>query len=141
VAASHNNLASALRTAGDPKSALRHYRRAIEIYDEAVGPHHVSVAHPLTGAGQVLLELGRPTEAIEVLERALALREANDVGDIDLGEARFTLARALGGVRRADPRARALAEAALHDFQNAGPAAAAQRDGVAQWLAATPASG
>jgi hypothetical protein len=68
------------------------------------------VAHPLVGLAEVAVAQGHPDDAITWGERALALREANQVAPGELARAAFVLARALS--ERDRPRAISLAEAA-----------------------------
>jgi Tfp pilus assembly protein PilF len=56
--------------------SLRHYQRALELWERAHGPSHPNVASGLTNVGAVLNELGRAVEAEAVLRRALDIVEA-----------------------------------------------------------------
>jgi len=93
--------------------ALPHYRAALELNERMHGVDHPDVAYPLTGLGGALVELHRDAEARELLERALAIRAREGV-EVDIGELRFALARALLRVDR--DRAIVLATLARADY-------------------------
>lgn len=65
TAAAHTKLAMAYGSAGDAASALRHYRRAIQLDAKLLDAH--------LGAAQTLAELARPAEAANAIRDALAL--------------------------------------------------------------------
>ena len=55
--------------------ALPDLRRAITVFEEALGPGHFYLVFPLHGAASCLDELGRAAEALPLVERALAAAE------------------------------------------------------------------
>jgi uncharacterized iron-regulated protein len=85
------------------------------------------------------LKLGRATEALAPLERALALGEAHAVAPVELAETRFVLARALWDSRQDTARARELARKAEGALEQPGTEALRAR--VQAWLAARPPRG
>ena len=118
VAISLNNLGEVELQLVALDDAEVHYRRALEIMQTQLGAEHLHVSYPLHGIGQVALARGRAREAVEPLERALALRERNNAGPGDRAELRFDLARALwGNGDRA--RARSTAKQALDEYREA----------------------
>jgi tetratricopeptide (TPR) repeat protein len=135
-----HRLAAALRANGDARGALEEDERARAAASRAgeTGGYWESFA--LTGIGLDLLALGRPSEAVEPLERAVALR-TKGAPACELSESRFALARALweGGDAGARARARAVAEEARDDLQSDakahGGSFAASREAIVAWLA------
>jgi hypothetical protein len=101
----------------------------------AFGDEHHRLADALVGVGAAQLALGHPDLAIDPLEHALRIREAEQGLASGLALARARLAEALwngGGDRR---RARTLAEQALAGFAGEGVAMAHARDEAKRWLA------
>ena len=70
---------------------------------------------------------------MRVLERALTLRQKDRDPTEMLADVELELARALGAVRRGDPRARTLAEKARDQWAAAGERTRAQS--ASAWLA------
>jgi tetratricopeptide (TPR) repeat protein len=131
------NLGTVAQLQGNYESARSSYARALAILEEALGPTHPAVATSLVGLGEVLLALDDPTEALPLLERALAMHTLHEIDPASLAYTRFTLACALWAAapRAADhPRARALAEQALAAYALLGDAAQAERTAVQAWL-------
>ena len=90
------------------------------------------VVWTLLGLGQSLREVGRPTEAIPVLERIVA-RSPAPAAHLR-GRARFELARVV--MAKGDRvRAKALAEQAIADYAEAGRSSAVDVEEVREWLA------
>jgi tetratricopeptide (TPR) repeat protein/tRNA A-37 threonylcarbamoyl transferase component Bud32 len=90
--------------------ALERADAALAILEPKLGPEHIDLLLALDTRGQALLELGRPSEAIEPLRRVLGIRDRDEPRNLAL--IRFALARALldsGGDR---DEARGLAEQA-----------------------------
>jgi tetratricopeptide (TPR) repeat protein/tRNA A-37 threonylcarbamoyl transferase component Bud32 len=85
--------------------ALESFHRAQAIFEKRLGPDHPNVAIVLDAEAYALVELKRFAEAVPVLEHALAIRVAKKASPDDLGDTRFSLARALA----ADPKQRARA--------------------------------
>jgi hypothetical protein len=78
------------------------------------------VAFDLTGVGQALLDLGRPAEAVPLLERAFALRQGQKLDPREHGETRLMLVRALWETGSDPRRARAILAEAQADFRKGG---------------------
>ena len=108
VAIATNNLAEALASQGHCDEALPRFQRAYDIWhDNHLPADHPYYAAALTGTGRCLVDLGRPGEAVEPLEHALAIR-ADGGSATDRGTTELALGQALwasGGDRK---RARAL---------------------------------
>jgi tetratricopeptide (TPR) repeat protein/predicted Ser/Thr protein kinase len=86
------------------------------------------VAEPLTLLGRIRMARHENREALELLERAVAIVEHHVTDPETLGSARFALARALWNMGRDLPRARALALAARDQV-------VAERTELHAWLA------
>ena len=133
------NLARALALQGQLEPAAAHLARALAASERTHGPDGAPLAKPLTGQGLLALIRGRPTEAVPLFERALALGGLQN--PIELAELRLGLARALWDTRQDQPRARTLAEQARAELTRAGanPAAAEIAGALDRWLADHPA--
>ncbi len=97
----HPTVALTAANKGDPLLKLGRYeeadaslREAIEQWEASVGPEHPDIALALTTLGRVRLAQKRPSEAVELLERASKLR-APGASDRDLWEQDLALAQAL----------------------------------------------
>jgi tRNA A-37 threonylcarbamoyl transferase component Bud32 len=104
------NLAEALVAADDPAAALPLQTRVVAALEREHGPDH-----PEPAAARVLLAaihraLGRPLDALPLLERDLPRLDPADPVRVAL--ARWTLARTLADLQRDRPRQRQLAAAA-----------------------------
>jgi tetratricopeptide (TPR) repeat protein len=140
--ASNPSLATALGNEGEYLVALGRYaeaqtafRGSLARWEPEVGPEHQFLAYPLTGMGVAYWKSGHAADAIALLERALAIREAHEPDPATVAETRFALAGALwdsGGDRA---RARRLAIAALNAYQRP-PASDAKAREVTAWLSA-----
>jgi tetratricopeptide (TPR) repeat protein len=116
----------------DYAGALASAQQAQAIFEARYGKDHVYVAYSLTVIGSALVELGRPREAVPVLERSLAICLAAS-GDSPIAETRLAMADALIATKQSRARAVELARASLADYQHRhdeGGAALAR-----QWLA------
>lgn len=126
----------------DFAAAASAYQRAYEAMEASVGADDPYLAFPLDGLGQALAELGRYTEAVEHLERALRLRAGEDVPTGQRANTEFGLAQALWDAPtdagRDRQRARQLAEHAREGFQQAGPSSIESLESVEAWLANRP---
>ncbi|HEY0478361.1 MAG TPA: tetratricopeptide repeat protein, partial [Kofleriaceae bacterium] len=79
--------------------ALRDDTRSIALFEAVRGPRASGMIFPLVGAARCLIRLGRPAEAIPLLQRALEL----PVGDVParrIALARYSLGRALAETGR-----------------------------------------
>ncbi len=84
VAAVHDGLADAFRSAGQPVDAERHYRRVAELRPGSV---------TLLNHGNALMELGRPADAAATFRNALRV-------DPRLPELHYALGTALGALQQ-----------------------------------------
>jgi tetratricopeptide (TPR) repeat protein len=132
VGASDSNLGDYLVAKKQPREALPYYEKAIAIF-EKISPTDLRVAYPLTGMGGALVDLGEAPRAVALLERALAIHEAQP-GDPAVAGVRFTLARALWEAHGDLARARALATRALEDERKMGPSQATEVGNIEAWL-------
>jgi tetratricopeptide (TPR) repeat protein len=117
--------------------ALAGYQEAYRIFLKGHPPSHPDAAAYLTDIGESYLAMNRPREAIQPLEQALAIREAQALEPYSGGRTRFMLAQALWDTsgRAGRLRARELAEASLAALQKAGPRAGELAGAVEAWLA------
>ena len=109
---------------------------AIALTEEALGPDHPRLAGMLFDLALVHAEADEHVQALELLERAVALFDRLDGDQLGGLAARFALASALvrsGGDR---VRARALAEQARDGWRSAGAGSAEDLAAVEAWLAA-----
>jgi len=134
-----------LASRGEELAHLGRYREAehdlrlsIDRWVSVLGDEHYWLAYPLTALGKALVADGRPGEAIELLERAVHLREHGEANRGLLAESQFALARARGNVGdRAATRALAVA---ARDTYRALPTKAKDAAEIDDWLAShTPA--
>ena len=124
-----------LRETGRCSEAEPLYRRALALWEESLAKDHPYLADVLTGLGRCLVTLGRPGEAVTLLERALTIREGHKtMYPMEFGDTRFALAQALWGAGRKRAQARALAALAEKDFTTAGDEGEGSRKAVTAWL-------
>ncbi|HEY0193978.1 MAG TPA: tetratricopeptide repeat protein, partial [Kofleriaceae bacterium] len=134
----HANIGETLLALGRDQDAEQEFAQALAILERKVGPRHAYLALPLKGLGLARLDRHQPREAIDPLERALALHAADPAGDPqELAEVRWALARALQLVGRDPARARELAEAALAGYRALGAQSADRVAEIARWLTRT----
>jgi tetratricopeptide (TPR) repeat protein len=74
-ATSLNNFAALLREQGDLVGARPLYERAIEVFENVLGPEHPDTAASLNNLASLLQEQGDFAGARVLFERALAIRE------------------------------------------------------------------
>jgi tetratricopeptide (TPR) repeat protein len=91
-----------------------------------------------TGLGEAYLGLRGPTEAVEVLEKAMAFRASRKLPRVDTAETKFALAQALWESERDRPRAAKLATEAHQDLTGAPAWAKPLAAQVDAWLATHP---
>jgi tetratricopeptide (TPR) repeat protein len=77
VATSLNNLAELYRVQGQYAAAEPLYKRALAIWEKALGPDHPQVATVLKNMARLYKEAGRVDEAIRWEKRANAIRSRN----------------------------------------------------------------
>jgi tetratricopeptide (TPR) repeat protein len=99
-----------LRKRGAFEAALERDERSANAIAATALPDDANAARPLSGEGQDLLGLKRPSEAIVPLEDAVARFARSETPE--RAEAIFALARALDGARRDPERAVGLAQQA-----------------------------
>jgi tetratricopeptide (TPR) repeat protein len=114
------NKARVLLAMGRCEDARELFVRAHDIDLKAFGDQHDRHPGRLIGIGQSLLCLGRPAEALDGLERAIAALTTVPAASCELGEAQFTLARALARLGEDPERARELAGAAADIYEASG---------------------
>jgi tetratricopeptide (TPR) repeat protein len=107
--------------------ALAHAQRSLALRERAYDAKHLYVGEALTSLGRIRVARHEDDEALEPLERAIAILE-HYVAQSRLGLARFALARALWNTGRDRLRARALALAARDHV-------AEDRAEIEDWLA------
>ncbi len=76
LSAANEKLADVLFATGAYDEAIGHYRKAVELREQDLGPEHPLVADPLVSLGAALSKAGRADEARAVLERALSIEES-----------------------------------------------------------------
>jgi tetratricopeptide (TPR) repeat protein len=130
----HEHIGEDLARAGKHVQAIEEFQLGLAISERA-GSTDVSVAPPLVKIGTSRLALGGAREAIEPLQRAVAIFQAHPGDPRILAEAQFALARALWQVGEDRPRAVALAHAARDGFAGAGAAGQADARASSAWLA------
>lgn len=139
-----HNLAIVHHARGDDDQARALYQRVVTLFENALGPEHPKLAYPLFGLGELALSRDRPAEAIEPLERALALRQNVAAAPDVLPRTQVALARALWAAPaergRDRPRARELVTSAAEALRAAGIAYATVLAEVEAWLEAHPAA-
>jgi len=126
-----HRLAAALRAKGAALAALAEDKKALEAAAAAGETGQYWESWSLTGIGLDLLLLGRASEAVDPLERAVKERAAGAPLPIENAESRFALARALWATGE---RARARTLAA-----EARDAIAGDADRYGSWYATTKA--
>ena len=112
-------LAESYMAAGRLDEAAAGFGRSLHLRQEALSPDHPSLAEPLLGLGWARGEQGRDAEAIEHLERAIALYEAHDDESSNLTEARALLGTVLARGGSCE-RAIELLERSLPELRAAG---------------------
>jgi len=109
-----------LESAGRFADALREYEAAWAVQQRVLPSDHGEIPFTLTGLGVCYLALRRPADALPLLERAVAFRDAHPARPRDRGRSRFALARALVANGKDRDQAATLAEQARTDFASAG---------------------
>ncbi|MCA9714111.1 MAG: tetratricopeptide repeat protein, partial [Myxococcales bacterium] len=112
--------------------AETYYRRALEIEERRLGPQNPRLADALVGLGTVTMYRGKASAGVPMIERAIALLEANAAPPQDLANAKFALARTLIGMKRHQSESLSVARAAESIYREAG--AADKADEVAAWI-------
>lgn len=128
------NVAEALVALDRSRDALSHCDRALDALGPEIAPNNVFHSFILKVRGKALLALGRTQQAVEHLERSLAIRLARPGNKPELADTRWTLARALAR-RGQKKRPRALASDALVFYRSLGEAGSAGVREIERWLA------
>jgi hypothetical protein len=118
----------------DFAGALHHFETALSIREESLGKSHLRLIGDLSGVASALLALERRDEAVNALERIVALRAADDAHPIELARAEVELAKVLVGTSAA--RARSVFTSADAHFAKGGAAAEPERQAAKAWLSA-----
>src|SRR5262249_50921132 len=127
------NIGDALLRLGKRGEARTAYQRALAIFEKALGPRSVQLAYPLTGIGELELELRRPSQAIEALEKALSLRADPTVDPLKRAKTELALGKALWEGASDRARAVTLVTHARDAFSAARPTELAE---ARAWLSA-----
>jgi tetratricopeptide (TPR) repeat protein len=80
-AKTENNLGLIFESSGQPEAAIEAYRKAISWQEQSLQPNE----QPYVNLGNLLMEQGRTSEAIEPLEKAVALAPDNAFCHMTLG--------------------------------------------------------
>lgn len=89
-----NNLANVLRRTEQCDKALDYSKRALAIWETTLGAKHPLVALPLTVLAHCEVTTGSPARGAAYAKRAVAIRTATPGDEVELGDAKFALARA-----------------------------------------------
>ncbi len=76
------NVASLYHRQGRFSEAMRLHRHALELIERGSGPFHLDVAQSLNDLGAIYRSLGRHSQAIAALERALRILDRNPSGEL-----------------------------------------------------------
>jgi tetratricopeptide (TPR) repeat protein len=133
-----SNYSELLNRVGRFAEAREPSRRALAIFERENGPHGLFATYPLVALGTSELGLGHAAPAVEALERAHAIRQAQEPDAAKRAEAAFALARALWEDGQDRQRALSLAVVACDDYRLSPETPARSRilTEVASWLAA-----
>jgi tetratricopeptide (TPR) repeat protein len=101
------------------------------------GEDHPWIAGPLTELGKIFIAEGKHGEALEVLEKALRLRDGREPNEEDVAETRFALAQARWALNRDRSGALTLAISARDAYRSL-PGHKKRADEVDAWLANKP---
>ncbi len=134
------NVADVHNLKNESTIALGGYQRAADILERTRGKDDPELGRALSGVGGSLLLLGRPDEAVEPLERALALRKPGEGDPLGRCEVHVRLADALWRTRRDRTRARELVTQADAICAEAGARGDEPRKEIAMWLRKHPAA-
>jgi tetratricopeptide (TPR) repeat protein len=113
---------------------LDSYRRALEIWETKLDPRHPNIAQCSSNMASSLAEQGEHVAALELLERALWIREHDGVAPHLRAKARFALARGLSAAKRDPARARALVEQARAEYVSTQGEHATELAEIEAWL-------
>ncbi len=130
------SLAVAKREKGDRDEAEALHRRALQIWTTALGPDHPTTAFALSGLADLMLDGGRPAEALELAQHVVEIRRKAGVSAALRASASLQVARAQWelGVSRLD--ALAAGREAAEVFTAAGPGFSEDREAAEAWVRA-----
>lgn len=111
VATGLKNIGTGHMRLGEYDVALDMFTRSLAIREKALGPSHPEVGSVLVSLADLQIRQGHDAEALPLLERAIAIYDDTQGEQLNEGEARWLLARAL--VATAGDQARALEQARL----------------------------
>jgi tetratricopeptide (TPR) repeat protein len=113
AAGAEDTLGRVLQKAGAFQDALEHHQRSLALREKSYGPRHATLRLSLVELGRTHLALGRPAEALALLERARALPSSEPK---PMADGAFLLAQALVSTGGDSSRAQALATEAREGF-------------------------
>jgi tetratricopeptide (TPR) repeat protein/tRNA A-37 threonylcarbamoyl transferase component Bud32 len=123
VAQARHNAGTILRRKGDLAGAEQELRTALGVIETALGTDHPHVAKARTVLADLLLERGRPEEALLLARRAWTRNQHDDVPLTSRARTAFALAECIFVLATDDAQraeAIAFAEQALADYERAG---------------------
>ena len=123
------NTATAYRAAGDYTQALRYYRQALQIYDGLLQPDDYRFAGLYNNMSILLEKMEENEEAISYAEKALAIIEKLEGGEMETATTLTNLALIYFKVSKPD-KAKELLEQALALFEKSGENADAHYSGA-----------
>ena len=129
-----SNRGETLNALGRYDEARVDFQGALTRWEAALGPDHLYLSYALTGLGETELDTGQPKAAALNLERALRIREHQELDPIQVAETRFALARALWQAGGDRSRARTLATQARAAYATQ-PLFAPKLRPIDDWLA------
>ncbi len=132
LAAAHYNLGVVYDELGRHQDSERECRRALVLREQWFGPDHRALYNPLVCVGVTSVEQEKWKQAVEPLERALALAQPSDADE--LPSVRAALALALWRLGTERPRATALARQARAEARAIGDGATVKA--IDDWLPA-----
>jgi len=146
VGEDHPDVGVSLMHIGYTLAAKEDWAEAGKVFDEAeavlrrgIGDDHPQLIYVANSRAAMLLELGRPADAIPIVERALTLDAVEQVDPTLVAETQFILAQALWHAERDRPRAMDLANKARDAYAAGSEMWAAELEEIETWLAARPA--
>ena len=128
----HGNRGDALVALGRHDEAEGEFTSVLQIVGDDPTHDNENRSQALHGLGNVRLAQGQTAVGIQLLERALSIRERDEVDDALTADTRFTLARALWESGKGRRRARSLAATAKDGYGRSNRADSEQT--VAAWL-------
>jgi serine/threonine-protein kinase len=89
----------------DYRAALRRFQEMERVVTAQWGADHLVTAFALAGQGRALVALGKPREALPVLDRAAAVAKKHDATGVAIGAMRVAMSRAVLAVKKDKQRA------------------------------------